>query len=236
MIATSTRPADHIITTKIHRVRPREPECLINQREAAPTRTRSRTRCAPRCGRIPIFFVGELRDSKPWRLRSRQPRRAIRIRTLHTTTGRVDWDRVIERFRRSAGQIRDHALGVATRRHRADAAGKWRRTSGGARSAESRRRRSATCIAKGDISDPSIMQVSKGGGMVTLNDALLDLVTKKLVAPDEALAKAVDKTGFEALSSAPRGWSAGSRRPPAATARVDGLSRLASPTTPLRSR
>jgi twitching motility protein PilT len=46
---------------------------------------------------------------------------------------------------------------------------------------------------------PSIMQVSKAAGMVSLNDALMDLVTKKQVAPDEAHAKAVDKTGFEAL-------------------------------------
>jgi twitching motility protein PilT len=45
----------------------------------------------------------------------------------------------------------------------------------------------------------SIMQVSKGAGMVSLNDALMELVTKKLVAPEEALAKAVDKTGFDAL-------------------------------------
>jgi hypothetical protein len=35
--------------------------------------------------------------------------------------------------------------------------------------------------------------------MVTLNDALMDLVTKKLVAPDEAYSKAVDKAGFESV-------------------------------------
>ena len=46
---------------------------------------------------------------------------------------------------------------------------------------------------------PSMMQVGKAVGMVSLNDALMDLVTKKLVAPDEAYAKAVDKSGFEAL-------------------------------------
>jgi twitching motility protein PilT len=46
---------------------------------------------------------------------------------------------------------------------------------------------------------PSMMQVGKGAGMVTLNDALIDLVTKKLVAPDEAYAKCVDKAGFEGL-------------------------------------
>jgi hypothetical protein len=35
--------------------------------------------------------------------------------------------------------------------------------------------------------------------MVSLNDALMDLVAKKLVAPGEAYSKSVDKTGFEAL-------------------------------------
>ena len=46
---------------------------------------------------------------------------------------------------------------------------------------------------------PSIMQVNKAAGMVSLNDALMDLVTKKLVEPSEAYAKAVDKTGFDGL-------------------------------------
>ena len=41
------------------------------------------------------------------------------------------------------------------------------------------------------------MQVGKSVGRVTLDDALLELVTKKLVAPGEALSKAVDKAGFE---------------------------------------
>src|SRR5207253_7747562 len=45
---------------------------------------------------------------------------------------------------------------------------------------------------------PSMMQVGKAVGMVSLTDALLDLVTKKLVAPEEAYAKAVDKPAFEA--------------------------------------
>jgi twitching motility protein PilT len=44
----------------------------------------------------------------------------------------------------------------------------------------------------------SMMQVGKAVGMVTLNDALMDLVTKKLVAPEEAYAKAIDKSGIEA--------------------------------------
>jgi len=46
---------------------------------------------------------------------------------------------------------------------------------------------------------PSIMQVGKATGMITLNDSLMALVTKKIVAPEEAYAKAVDKPGFEAM-------------------------------------
>ena len=46
---------------------------------------------------------------------------------------------------------------------------------------------------------PSIMQVGKASGMVSLNDSLLALVTKKLVAPEEAYSKAVDKPGFEGM-------------------------------------
>src|SRR5207244_2342300 len=46
---------------------------------------------------------------------------------------------------------------------------------------------------------PSIMQVGKAHGMVSLNDALMELVTKKLVAPEEAYLKSVDKNGFELM-------------------------------------
>ena len=43
---------------------------------------------------------------------------------------------------------------------------------------------------------PSIIQTSKKIGMITLNDALLELVEKKLVEPDEAYMKAVEKATF----------------------------------------
>jgi twitching motility protein PilT len=46
---------------------------------------------------------------------------------------------------------------------------------------------------------PSIMQVGKAVGMVSLNDSLLNLVTKKMVAPEEAYAKSVDKVAFEGM-------------------------------------
>jgi len=60
----------------------------------------------------------------------------------------------------------------------------------------------------------SMMQVGKAVGMVTLNDALMDLVTKKLVAPDEAYAKAIDKNGMETMLKR-IGWSATAPAPAA---------------------
>ena len=49
---------------------------------------------------------------------------------------------------------------------------------------------------------PSIMQTSKRIGMMTLNDALLDLVERQLVEPREAYTKAADKTAFAAALKA----------------------------------
>ena len=46
---------------------------------------------------------------------------------------------------------------------------------------------------------PSMMQVGRAQGMVAVNEALMDLVKKNLVTPEEAVARAVDKMGFEAL-------------------------------------
>jgi twitching motility protein PilT len=45
----------------------------------------------------------------------------------------------------------------------------------------------------------SMMQVGKASGMVTLNEALMDLVTKKLVTAEEAYMKAVDKPALETV-------------------------------------
>ena len=43
------------------------------------------------------------------------------------------------------------------------------------------------------------MQVGRAQGMVTLNDALAELVRKGLVTPEEALLRAVDKNGLDVL-------------------------------------
>src|SRR5207245_10442807 len=46
---------------------------------------------------------------------------------------------------------------------------------------------------------PSIMQTGKKYGMCMMNDALTELVKKKVIDPQEAHAKAADKTGLLAM-------------------------------------
>jgi twitching motility protein PilT len=48
------------------------------------------------------------------------------------------------------------------------------------------------------------MQINRKTGMVTLNDALLELVEQKVVEPKEAYLRSVEKTGFGAALKARR--------------------------------
>ena len=48
------------------------------------------------------------------------------------------------------------------------------------------------------------MQTNRRAGMVTLNDALIELVDSKQVEPKEAYMKAVEKAGFAAALKAKR--------------------------------
>ena len=51
---------------------------------------------------------------------------------------------------------------------------------------------------------PSIMQTNRKAGMVTLNDALIELVEKKMVEAKDAYAKSAEKSGFAAALKAKR--------------------------------
>jgi len=51
---------------------------------------------------------------------------------------------------------------------------------------------------------PSILQTNRKAGMVTLNDALIELVDQGLVEPKEAYMKAVEKAGFAQALKAKR--------------------------------
>jgi twitching motility protein PilT len=195
---------DHIITIEdpIEFVHENQ-SCLINQREVG-THTggfKAALRAAMRED-PDIILVGELRDLETVAIAIETAETGhLVFGTLHTTTAASTVDRVIDQFpQEQQAQIRimlsESLKGVIAQN--------LCRKIGGGRVAALE-----VLLINSAISNlireaktfqiPSMMQVGRAQGMVALNDALMDLVTKKLVEPQEAYLKAVDKAGFEGL-------------------------------------
>ncbi|MEQ1869414.1 MAG: type IV pilus twitching motility protein PilT [Vicinamibacterales bacterium] len=194
---------DHIITIEdpIEFVHDNK-QCLINQREVRTHTDSFKDALRAALREDPdIILVGELRDLETIAIAIETAETGhLVFGTLHTTTAASTVDRVIDQFPSDRqAQIRvmlsESLKGVIAQT--------LCRKVGGGRVAALE-----VLIATQAISNliregktfqiPSMMQVGKAAGMVALNEALLELVTKKLVAPEEAYAKAVDKGGFEA--------------------------------------
>jgi twitching motility protein PilT len=195
---------DHIITIEdpIEFVHPNQ-KCLVNQREVHTHTDSFKDALRAALREDPdIILVGELRDLETVAIAIETAETGhLVFGTLHTTTAASTVDRVIDQFPSDRqAQIRimlsESLKGVIAQT--------LCRKIGGGRIAALEvllvTGAVANLIREGKTFQiPSIMQVNKAIGMVALNDALYDLVQKKLVAPDEALSKAVDKNGFEAL-------------------------------------
>ena len=195
---------DHIITIEdpiefVHENK----GCLINQREVG-THTggfKDALRAAMRED-PDIILVGELRDLETVAIAIETAETGhLVFGTLHTTTAASTVDRVIDQFPSDQqAQIRimlsESLKGVIAQN--------LCRKIGGGRVAALE-----VLLINSAISNlireaktfqiPSMMQVGRAQGMVALNDALMDLVTKRLVEPEEAYLKSVDKAGFEGL-------------------------------------
>ena len=195
---------DHIITIEdpIEFVHPNQ-KCLINQREVRTHTDSFKDALRAALREDPdIVLVGELRDLETVAIAIETAETGhLVFGTLHTTTAASTVDRVIDQFPADRqAQIRI----MLSESLRAVVAQNLCRKIGGGRAAALEvlmvTQAVSNLIREGKTFQiPSMMQVGKNVGMVTLNDALMDLVTKKLVAPDEAFSKAVDKPGFEAL-------------------------------------
>ena len=197
----STRQ-DHIITIEdpiefVHQNR----SCLINQREIRTHTDSFRDALRAALREDPdIILVGELRDLETVAIAIETAETGhLVFGTLHTTTAASTIDRVIDQFPSDRqAQIRI----MLSESLRGVIAQNLCRKVGGGRVAALEvlivNQAISNLIREGKTFQiPSMMQVGKAVGMVALNDALLDLVSKKLVAPDEAYAKAVDKPAFE---------------------------------------
>jgi twitching motility protein PilT len=195
---------DHIITIEdpiefVHENK----GCLINQREIG-THTggfKNALRAAMRED-PDIILVGELRDLETVAIAIETAETGhLVFGTLHTTTAASTVDRVIDQFpTEQQAQIRI----MLSESLRGVIAQNLCRKIGGGRVAALEVLLVNSAIANlireaKTFQIPSMMQVGRAQGMVALNDALMDLVSKKLVEPQEAYLKAVDKAAFEGL-------------------------------------
>ena len=177
--------------------------CLVNQREVHTHTDGFKDALRAALREDPdILLVGEMRDLETVAIAIETAETGhLVFGTLHTTTAASTVDRIIDQFPSDRqSQIRT----MLSESLKAVIAQTLCKKIGGGRVAALE-----VLIVTSAVSNlireaktfqiPSIMQVGKATGMVTLNDSLMALVIKKLVEPQEAYAKAVDKPGFEAM-------------------------------------
>jgi len=195
---------DHIITIEdpIEFVHSNQ-NCLINQREVRTHTDSFKDALRAALREDPdIVLVGELRDFETVAIAIETAETGhLVFGTLHTTTAASTVDRVIDQFPADRQQqirvmLSESLKGVIAQT--------LCRKIGGGRAAALEvlivTQAVSNLIREGKTFQiPSIMQVNKAIGMVGLNDALMDLVTRKLVEPVEAYSKAVDKSGFDSM-------------------------------------
>jgi twitching motility protein PilT len=200
---------DHIITIEdpIEFVHPSK-KCLVTQRQVG-VHTRSFKHALRAALREDpdIILVGEMRDLETVSIAIETAETGhLVFGTLHTTTASSTIDRIIDQFpadRQSQVRV------MLSESLRGVIAQTLCKKIGGGRVAAREILLSIPAVSNliregKTFQIPSIMQTNRKGGMVTLNDALLELVDARLVEPKEAYMKAVEKTGFAAALKAKR--------------------------------
>src|SRR6266581_1703212 len=194
---------DHIITIEdpiefVHENK----KCVITQRQVGiHTEGFKRALRAALREDPDIVLVGEMRDLETIAIAIETAETGhLVFGTLHTTTAASTVDRIIDQFPADRqAQIRvmlsESLKGVISQTL-------CKKVGGGrvaAREILLTTPAISNLIREGKTFQiPSIIQTSKKLGMLTLNDALLELVEKKAVEPDEAYMRSVEKSGLAA--------------------------------------
>ena len=200
---------DHIITIEdpiefVHQSK----KCLVTQRQVGlHTRSFKHALRAALREDPDIIMVGEMRDLETVSIAIETAETGhLVFGTLHTTTAASTVDRIIDQFpadRQSQVRVMlsESLRGVISQTL-------CKRIGGGrvaAREILLSIPAVSNLIREGKTFQiPSIMQTNRKTGMVTLNDALMELVDSKQVEPKEAYMKAVEKAGFAAALKAKR--------------------------------
>jgi twitching motility protein PilT len=192
---------DHIITIEdpiefVHQSK----RCLITQRQVGAHTASFKAALRAALREDPdVILVGELRDLETISIAIETAETGhLVFGTLHTTTAASSLDRIIDQFPADRqSQIRV----MMSESLRGVVAQVLCRQVGGGRVAAREVLLAIPAVANliregKTFQIPSIMQTNRKVGMVTLNDALLDLVQAGTVEPREAYLKASDKTGL----------------------------------------
>jgi twitching motility protein PilT len=195
---------DHIITIEDPiEFRHENQKCLVNQREVHNHTSSFKDALRAALREDPdILLVGEMRDLETISIAIETAETGhLVFGTLHTTTAASTVDRIIDQFPADRQQqirvmLSESLKGVIAQTLLPKI--------GGGRIAALEilivTPAISNLIREGKTFQiGSAMQTGKQQGMVMLNDALFDLVQKRLVEPRDAYVKAVDKTNFETM-------------------------------------
>jgi twitching motility protein PilT len=200
---------DHIITIEdpIEFVHPSK-KCLVTQRQVGlHTRSFKHALRAALREDPDIILVGEMRDLETVSIAIETAETGhLVFGTLHTTTAASTVDRIIDQFpadRQSQVRV------MLSESLRGVIAQTLCKKIGGGRVAAREILLSIPAVSNliregKTFQIPSIMQTNRKTGMITLNDALLELVDARMVEPKEGYMKAVEKPGFLAGLKAKR--------------------------------
>jgi len=193
--------ADHIITIEdpVEFVHPSK-RCLVNQREVHQHTESFKQALRAALREDPdVVLVGEMRDLETVSIAIETAETGhLVFGTLHTTTAASTIERLVDQF---PGDRQEQIRMMLADSLKAVIAQTLLKRIGGGRVAAYE-----ILIATPAISNliregktfqiASAMQIGRGIGMMQMNDALYELVDKKLVEPREAYLKAVDKDGL----------------------------------------
>ncbi|MFL5606388.1 MAG: type IV pilus twitching motility protein PilT [Gemmatimonadaceae bacterium] len=193
--------SDHVLTIEdpIEFVHPNK-KCIITQRQVGVHTDSFKSALRAALREDPdIILVGELRDLETVAIAIETAETGhLVFGTLHTTTAAGTIDRIIDQFPADRqAQIRvmlaESLKGVISQT--------LCKKIGGGRVAAREVLLSIPAVTNliregKTFQIPTVMQTSKRLGMVTLNDALLELVDGKLIEASEGYGKAVDKTMY----------------------------------------
>jgi twitching motility protein PilT len=193
--------SDHVITIEdpiefVHQNK----KCLITQRQVGVHTASFKSALRAALREDPdIILVGELRDLETVSIAIETAETGhLVFGTLHTTTAPSTIDRIIDQF---PADRQDQIRVMLSESLKGVISQTLMPKIGGGRVAAREILLSipavSNLIREGKTFQlMSVMQTSRKMGMVTLNDALMELVDGKLVEPRDAYIKAQDKTGF----------------------------------------